>query len=51
MGERVVNPRPGTPPYEFGSPHIDATVWPWSIAGWSLAALLVLLFVLARLSS
>jgi hypothetical protein len=35
--------------YEFDSPYIDAPVWPWSVAGWSLAALLVALFVLAGL--
>ena len=35
--------------YEFDSPYIDAPLWPWSVAGWSLAALFVALFVLASL--
>jgi hypothetical protein len=34
--------------YEFESPYINAPLWPWSVAGWSLAALFALLFVLAR---
>jgi hypothetical protein len=36
---------------EFDSPYIDAPVWPWSMAGWSLAALFVLLFLLANIYS
>jgi hypothetical protein len=37
------------PPHEFDSPHINAPVWPWSLAGWSLAGLLVFLFLFAWL--
>jgi hypothetical protein len=35
-------------PSEFDSPYINAPVWPWAVTGWSLAALFVLLFLLAR---
>jgi len=46
-----VNQPDTPPPYEFDSPHIHAPVWPWSLAGYSIAALLVLLFLLAWLSA
>jgi len=29
------------------SRYVDAPVWPWSVGGWVLAALFVLLFALA----
>ena len=32
---------------ELESPYIDAPVWPWSVAGWSLAAGFVVLFAWA----
>jgi|SoiMethySBSTD1v2_1073268.scaffolds.fasta_scaffold880988_1 hypothetical protein len=35
--------------YEFDSPYINAPVWPWSAAGWSLATMFVVLFLLARI--
>jgi hypothetical protein len=38
----------GNAPNVRWSPHVDAPVWPWSLTGWMLAALFVLLFILAR---
>ena len=32
-------------------PYIDAPVWPWSVAGWSVAVLCVLLALVAWLSA
>jgi hypothetical protein len=32
---------------EYDSPHIDSPVWPWSLAGWSVAAALVLMVAVA----
>ena len=32
-------------PSGLNGPYINATVWPWLAAGWALAALFVLLFV------
>ena len=32
---------------ERDSPYINAPVWPWSVAGWSFAAMLILLFIAA----
>ena len=40
-------PATATPPPELHGPYINAPVWPWSAAGWSWAALFVLLFVVA----
>lgn len=34
---------------EYDSPLIDAPVWPWSFAGWLLAATILILFVAAWL--
>ena len=36
------------PPNVRWSPHVDAPVWPWLLAGWLLAVLFMLLFILAR---
>jgi hypothetical protein len=36
---------------EVYGPHIDAPVWPWTLAGWSLAALYILLALAAWLSA
>jgi hypothetical protein len=43
--------RGATKSNELDSPYINAPVWPWSVAGWSLAAVFVVLFALARMSS
>ena len=32
-------------------PYIDAPVWPWSVAGWTFAALYILLALMAWISS
>jgi hypothetical protein len=32
---------------EYDSPYIDAPVWPWSLAGWSIVAALILLALVA----
>jgi hypothetical protein len=32
---------------ERDSPHINAPVWPWSVAGWLFAAIVIVLFVAA----
>ena len=34
---------------ELESPYINAPVWPWAVAGWSLVVAFVLLFALARI--
>jgi hypothetical protein len=36
---------------EHDSPFINAPVWPWSLAGWAIAAALVLMAVGAWLAS
>lgn len=36
---------------ERDSPYIDSPVWPWSLAGWSAGALMVLYFAVAWLTS
>jgi hypothetical protein len=36
---------------ERDSPYIDAPVWPWSLAGWSIGALMVLYFFVAWVTS
>ena len=36
---------------EVYGPYIDAPVWPWSLAGWSLATLYLLLTFASWLSS
>ena len=36
---------------ERDSPHIDAPVWPWSVVGWLLVAITLLMFVGAWLRS
>jgi hypothetical protein len=38
-------------PYEFYSPYLNAPVWPWTVAGWSLAAIFMLLFLITWLRS
>jgi hypothetical protein len=39
----------GRAPNVRWSPHVDAPLWPWSVGGWMLAVLFVLLFfVLSR---
>jgi hypothetical protein len=35
------------PRYELHEPDIAAPMWPWTVAGWTLAALLVLTSLLA----
>lgn len=37
--------------YEYHSPHVDAPVWPWSLAGHAVATLWLLLLVLAWLGA
>ena len=32
---------------EVDSPYINAAVWPWSVAGWTLATLFMLFFLVA----
>ena len=44
-----MNPRSSVRAYECCSPHIKAPVWPWSLAGYSTAALWLLLLLLAWL--
>jgi hypothetical protein len=39
------------PQSEVYGPYIDSPVWPWSLAGWCLAALYVVLALAAWLSS
>lgn len=34
-------------PVEPRGPYINAAVWPWTVAGWSLAALFLVLFLIA----
>jgi succinate-acetate transporter protein len=43
----------GTPEQsnERDSPYIDAPVWPWSLAGWSVGGLMVLYFFVAWVTS
>ena len=36
--------------YEVDGPYINAPDWPWSAAGWVMAAMIVVLFVLAALN-
>ena len=38
------------PSYEVDGPYLNAPDWPWSAAGWVLAAVIVVLFVLAELN-
>jgi hypothetical protein len=38
------------PSYEMDGPYINAPDWPWSAAGWVLAAMIVVLFVVAELN-
>ena len=38
-------------PYELYSPYIHAPVWPWTVAGWTLAVVFLLLFLITWLSS
>jgi len=40
-----------TPEHELDSPHINAPVWPWTVAGWTLAVVFMLLFVITWLRS
>jgi hypothetical protein len=37
--------------YEFYSPHVNASVWPWTVAGWTLAVIVMLLFLAMWLRS
>ena len=45
----TVTQKPDTPAYEHDSPYINAPVWPWSLAGYSTAALWLLLLLFAWL--
>ena len=45
-----MNDHVNVPEYEFDSPHINAPVWPWSLAGYSVAALILGLFLYAWLT-
>lgn len=38
---------PGAPAYEIYGRHVNAPVWPWVAAGWSISALFALLFILS----
>jgi hypothetical protein len=40
-----------TPDPEITGPYINAPVWPWTLAGWVLAASVVLLFIVAWIRS
>lgn len=44
-------PVPGGPPNEVYGPHINAPVWPWTVAGWTLAVVFMLLFLITWLRS
>jgi hypothetical protein len=46
-----VNQKPDTPAYEYDSPYINAPVWPWSFAGYAMATLMLVLFLLAWLDA
>jgi hypothetical protein len=39
------------PPYELLGPYINAPVWPWTVAGWTLAVMFMLLFLITWLRS
>ena len=44
-------PVPGAPSNEFYGPHVNAPVWPWTVAGWTLAVVFMLLFLITWLRS
>jgi hypothetical protein len=44
-------PVPGAPANEFYGPYVNAPVWPWTVAGWALAVVFMLLFLMAWLRS
>jgi hypothetical protein len=44
-------PVPGAPSNEFYGPYINAPVWPWTVAGWTLAVVFMLLFLMTWLRS
>lgn len=44
-------PVPGAPSNEFYGRHINAPVWPWTVAGWTLAVILMVLFLITWLRS
>jgi hypothetical protein len=44
-------PVPGAPSHEFYGRYINAPVWPWAVAGWTLAVIFMLLFLTTWLSS
>ena len=46
-----MNPQSDIPVYEYHSPRMNAPVWPWSLAGYSMAALWLLLLLLAWLGA
>jgi hypothetical protein len=46
-----VNQQAENADYEFDSPHINAPLWPWSLAGYSIAAFLTGLFLYSWLSA
>jgi hypothetical protein len=35
------------PSYERDSPYINAPIWPWALAGWTISALHLFLFLAA----
>lgn len=42
---------PRAPRAEVQGPYINAPVWPWTVAGWSFAALFLVLFLVTWLRS
>jgi hypothetical protein len=38
-------------PFEVYGPYINAPVWPWTVAGWTMAAIFLLLFLITWLGS
>lgn len=44
-------PIAGAPPNEYFGPHVNAPVWPWTVAGWTLAVVFMLLFLITWLRS
>jgi hypothetical protein len=42
---------PGAPANEVYGRYINAPVWPWTVAGWALAVIFMLLFVMTWLGS
>jgi hypothetical protein len=44
-------PVPGAPANEVYGRYINAPVWPWTVAGWALAVIFMLLFVMTWLGS